>query len=141
MAAAPGILGQEFHMPGPAFRSLSVCLPRSRPQLWSDGASLWGTGPLQAVRLSHSWVWWGGRGGRPCQGRTAELAIASAMLSLSSSAVSSHTGMSGQMHRFPNLGELVFLPTHLVGKQLQLPSPIPSPFSGPWYWVSIWCSL
>lgn len=91
--------------------------------------------------LSHSWVWWGGRGGRPCQGRTAELAIASAMLRLSSSAVSSHTGMSGQIHRFPDLSKIVFFPTHLVGKELQLPSPNPPLFSGPWYWVSIWCSL
>lgn len=38
MAAAPGILGQEFHMPGPAFQEpLSLPAPLQTPTL-----ELWG---------------------------------------------------------------------------------------------------
>ena len=147
MAAAPGILGQEFHMPVLPFfpgilGSSQFACPAPGPNSGVMGHETQSVGHRTPRGcLSHSWVWWGGRRGRPCQGRTAELAIASAMLRLSSSAVSSHTGMSGQIHRFPDLSKLVFPPTHLVGKQLQLPSPNHPPFSGPWYWVSIWCSL
>lgn len=120
--------------------SLSVCLPLPP---WSDGewdAACEGTGPLEAVWLSHSRAWWGGRGGRPCQGSIAKPATASAVLSPSSSAVSSRTGMLGQTHRLPDLGELIFLPTPLPGKQMSSP-PHPPPFSGPWYLASMWCSL
>lgn len=113
--------------------SLSVCLPLPP---WSDGewdAACEGTGPLEAVWLSHSRAWWGGRGGRPCQGSIAKPATASAVLSPSSSAVSSRTGMLGQTHRLPDLGELIFLPTPLPGKQMSSP-PHPPPSQDPGTW-------